>query len=348
MQAKLIMLVGLPACGKSTYAEQLRRNHPVETKIFSSDSIREELFPGQPYNPENNQIVFNALHKRIVENLKLGKTCIYDATNVNSKKRKQFISQLKKTRCRKECIVIIEDINTLKERDANRKAKVGSEVIEKFWKRFELPIKSEGWDSIIIKVPDYVYENKTSYKNYLHKAKGFDQKSQHHKLDLYQHMKTTRNKARIYGLPILYKYGIKAYRLLIKSAYLHDIGKLYTQTAVNCKGGYDEYFDNGHTYINHHYYGHENVSAYELLLCSEFWYRPRVDDNTRLNKYLSEMDKELKKIDEMKIVVTLVNYHMRLFSNQGSKTYQKQLQKQFSPMLYDMLKVLYKCDRKAH
>lgn len=349
MKAKLIMLVGLPASGKSTYAENLRKEHPVETKVYSSDALREELFPNQTYNKDNNQTVFNTLHSRIIKDLKLGKTCIYDATNVNSKKRKQFLTQIKKIHCRKECVVIIEDINTLKDRDENRKNKVGLDVIEKFRKRFELPLKSEGWDSIIIKVPSYVYENKTTYKNYLDRAKGFDQKSKHHKLKLYDHLKMTRNYAKLYGLPILFKYGITAYKILIKAAYLHDIGKLYTQTAINCKGEYEEYVDSdGHTYINHHYYGHENVSAYELLLCSEFWYKPRVNDNTGLNKYLREMDKELKNIDKMKTLIILVNYHMKLFSNQGSKTYQKDLQKMFPPIIYDMLKVLHKCDRKAH
>lgn len=347
MQAKLIMLVGLPACGKSTYAEYLRKENPVETKVFSSDAIREELFKDKPYDPEDNQKVFNTLHKRIIENLKLGRTCIYDATNLSSKRRKQFLSQLKKVSCKKEVVVLVEDVRTLKERDKERKSQVGDEVIEKFWRRFELPLKSEGWDSITIKVPDYVYENKTTYNCYLERAKGFDQKSKHHKLDLYQHLKKTRNLAIFYGLPILASYGIRAYKSLITAAYLHDIGKLYTQTNKNCKGEYDYYEVNGEQFLNFHYYGHENVSAYELLLCSELWYHPK-DDKGKVNKLLREMNRELDKLEDLKLIVTLVNYHMRLYSNIGSKSYERDLKNMFTQKQFDMLKVLYKCDRKAH
>lgn len=346
MQAKLIMLVGLPASGKSTYAEQKRREDPVSTVIYSSDKMREELFKDQPYNPEDNQVVFNTLHSRITQDLKLGKTCIYDATNMSSKRRKAFLTQIKHIPCKRECVVLVEDINTCKDRDLNRKNSVGPEVIEKFWKRFEFPLKSEGWTSVIVKVPDYVYEGKTTYNNYLERAKGFSQKSKHHTLDLYNHMRMTKKYTYFYGLPILFKYGLRSYKYLLKAAMLHDIGKYYTQTAVDRKGETQYYSLNGEQFINYHYYGHESVSAYELMLCSEFWHKPNQDVSVK--KYMKEVNKELDKLDEMKTVVTLVNYHMRLFSNKGSKSYEKEMRKTFSPVVYDMLQVLHKCDTKAH
>ena len=79
------MMVGLPGSGKSTYAKQL--SEETNAVICSSDTIREELY-GDENSQDNNDEVFKILHSRIKENLKNGKNVIYDATNINSKRRK--------------------------------------------------------------------------------------------------------------------------------------------------------------------------------------------------------------------------------------------------------------------
>ena len=56
-----IMLVGLPASGKSTYAEKLRKDG---YHIHSSDKIREEL-TGDVNSQDKNTDVFVELHKRV-------------------------------------------------------------------------------------------------------------------------------------------------------------------------------------------------------------------------------------------------------------------------------------------
>ena len=58
---KFIMLVGLPASGKSTYAERLKEKG---YHIHSSDKIREEL-TGDVNSQDKNIDVFAELHKRV-------------------------------------------------------------------------------------------------------------------------------------------------------------------------------------------------------------------------------------------------------------------------------------------
>ena len=81
------MLVGLPGSGKSTWAEKQNMD------IFSSDAIREELYGDASIQGDNN-LIFDLLHSRIIENLKSGKDSIFDATNLSSKKRRHFMRKL--------------------------------------------------------------------------------------------------------------------------------------------------------------------------------------------------------------------------------------------------------------
>jgi len=59
---KLIMMVGLPASGKSFVAEQLALKE--NATIHSSDSLRKELF-GDVNVQDKNGEVFQELHNRI-------------------------------------------------------------------------------------------------------------------------------------------------------------------------------------------------------------------------------------------------------------------------------------------
>ena len=82
--AKLIILCGLPGSGKSAYAENYKAVDDAIctdfTVIHSSDAIREELF-GDAGSQEDNVRVFELMRKRTQEDLKAGKTVIYDASN---------------------------------------------------------------------------------------------------------------------------------------------------------------------------------------------------------------------------------------------------------------------------
>lgn len=78
----LVMMVGLPASGKSTIAYNLAKENNYI--VFSSDALREELYLDINDQTHNHEL-FVELHKRIKTALKEGNNVIYDACNLSSK-----------------------------------------------------------------------------------------------------------------------------------------------------------------------------------------------------------------------------------------------------------------------
>lgn len=80
-------MIGLPGCGKSTWAEQYRRTHK-NVVILSSDEIRKEL-TGEYQCFEKEEEVWKTLDERILQYSKQEEpiTVIVDATNLKNKYR---------------------------------------------------------------------------------------------------------------------------------------------------------------------------------------------------------------------------------------------------------------------
>lgn len=227
--ATFYMTVGIPASGKSTYIKNLK------CAVFSSDTLRKELW-GSEDTQGDNTVIFNELQRRIRECLNNGLDCVLDATNINSKKRKAFLSQLPKGTTNK-AIVFATTLEQCIEANSKRERKVPVDVIERMYKGFNFPLYSEGFGSIEIVYPflftiDHIYAK-------IQKIWGFDQHNSHHKLTLGQHCWQT-------GASFFDKTGNLA-------GYAHDFGKEFTQTFVKANGTID---------TEAHYYGHENISAY--------------------------------------------------------------------------------------
>lgn len=88
---KLIILQGLPASGKSTYAKKLVNENPENTVIVNRDSIREGL--GKYWVPSRENLVTRIENKMIDIALAENYNVIVDAVNLNPKtiaKLKQY------------------------------------------------------------------------------------------------------------------------------------------------------------------------------------------------------------------------------------------------------------------
>lgn len=264
------MMVGLVGSGKSTYAKQLAEE--TNAIICSSDAIREELY-GDENSQDNNEEIFKILHSRIKENLKNGKNVIYDATNINSKRRRAFLSELRKIPCVKKCIVIATPFEVCCIQNESRDRVVPYEVIERMYKNWNTPYWFEGWNEIEIKFPDD-FEINNVIGIWISDHMDYDQNNPHHSYTLGQHCN-------------LVGQALKDDMLLHCAGLLHDCGKPFTKSFINSKGEETDVA---------HYYQHHCVGAYDSLF---FRYPDKVDRldvsiliNLHMMPYFWEKDKE--------------------------------------------------------
>lgn len=159
MNNVFIMMVGIPASGKSTKAQSLACG--IDAIILSSDKLREELF-GDVNCQDRNTELFQEMNRRALELLKTGRSVIYDATNLSSKRRKALLTQIPKG-VNKFCLYIGSTPHQSEIRDASRDREVGFDVIGKMYKRVQIPMYHEGFDSIILYPLHYKYDNKKEF-----------------------------------------------------------------------------------------------------------------------------------------------------------------------------------------
>lgn len=312
-----IMLIGLPGSGKSTYAKKLEEEG---YQIHSSDAIRKEL-TGDINSQVENKKVFDLLKKRVREDLRTGKSCVYDATNLVSKKRRNFLNSLKKINCKKECILFLTTIAECKKRIQNREQVVYEGSVEKMLKTFWVPMYYEGWDNISVICDEYEYTAP------LYLCYDFDQKNKHHHFSLLEHM---------YQTALYIENTRKEEELLKKSermicleraAIYHDIGKLYTRSFVNSKGEPSK---------EAHYYNHECYGAYLFLL--------HAFSSSRRKNYVPNGE-----IETAFYTAALINWHMRPYlAWEQSEKAKKRDRLVIGEKMYNDIMLLHKADMFAH
>lgn len=142
----LYYMVGIPASGKSTYAQILVRK---EGAIWlSSDNIREELF-GDESIQEDSSEVFTLMKERTIENLKNGNNVVYDATNIYSEFRKKDCEAFRPYVDRIICEFIDTGLKEALYRNAIRSRFVPEKVIARMFINLEDPTLNDGFDLIM-------------------------------------------------------------------------------------------------------------------------------------------------------------------------------------------------------
>lgn len=84
--ATLIMLVGRPASGKSYLGRRLAERLAIE--LLQTDALRRELFPRPRYTGAEHGAVYAEAHRRMGAALRMGRSIIFDATNLEERKRR--------------------------------------------------------------------------------------------------------------------------------------------------------------------------------------------------------------------------------------------------------------------
>ena len=235
----LILLVGPPGSGKTTYAEKYISQH-ANTVLLSSDKIRKEMWGNEAIQGDNNEI-FGRMQTRAVDGLNFGYDVIYDCTSMTRKDRAGIIAA-----CPKFAKIVVHiiwaPIEICIERDAARKRTVGKEVIDRMLKRFQAPYYDEGIDKIKVIFPDgfdiqkYIYDSTESMR--------ISHDNPHHTLNIFDHCESA------------YKYVVNndmCDNIIALAASFHDIGKPYVKAFVNA---------NGEPSDTAHYYQHQCVGAW--------------------------------------------------------------------------------------
>jgi predicted kinase len=134
---KCEILVGIPGSGKSTYAKQLVAKDPSNWVRISNDDLR-AMLNGSVWTSEYEKIITDARNYLIRDAFKRGKNVVIDNLNIN---RRHFDDVCKIAKSVNADIQVYEksfyiEVEEAIERDSKRegKAKVGEEVIRKYWK----------------------------------------------------------------------------------------------------------------------------------------------------------------------------------------------------------------------
>ena len=148
----LIVMCGLPASGKSTYAEWLASN--AHFYRVCPDLIRKDLYGDENIQGDGKQ-VFSIAHYQMREIGSVGGNVVFDATNTNAKRRKELV---KKMRPYFDVIILKwfnTPINVCFERNAQRERQVPEEVIRHMAQNFfNKPTIDEGFD-IVEEIKNY-------------------------------------------------------------------------------------------------------------------------------------------------------------------------------------------------
>ena len=302
----LIMMVGLPASGKS-HCSELMKEENKSIVIHSSDNLRKELYD-DVNSQEHNGELFNELHKRIRADLKAGKTVIYDATNINKRRRTAF---LKSINCVKYCILMLTPYEQCLELNRERDKSVPDEVISRMYKNFQPPSLDEGFEDIVLGYHPCFLENYILGK-FFYGTPGVKEGACSIEHENKHHTKTIGNHClAVYGN--LAKNHPRDYVLQV-AGLLHDVGKPFTKTNVKPDGTVD---------TDYHYYNHQNVGAYD-----SFFYT-----------YLLRM-KPIEIID----VANIIYNHMLPFAWQKDKDIEEKHKKRLGSKMYKYIKLLHEAD----
>ena len=309
VKPRLIVMVGLPASGKSSYAKKLEKENPTNSVIVSSEAIREEIW-GSVEDQSRNGEVFRIFHERIRRNLEKKKDVIADATNITMKSRRAILNRVNGLDVHKECYIMSKTFGCCLEDNKDREHPVPERVLYKQLLKFQIPFYEEGWDYISIVSRDSLGDScgLFSVSNLFSLMYRFDQKNPHHNRTLDEHCsETSRCFCKMKGYDT---YILKLVNPFAVGALLHDIGKVFTQKI-------DE---DGIA----HYYGHAEVGSYMVL--------------TELQNFT-----ELRGSKYLLDCCFLINYHMLPFGWNSKKSVRK-WRSRFGDEKFNILRDFHQCD----
>ncbi|MBQ6559274.1 MAG: ATP-binding protein [Erysipelotrichaceae bacterium] len=148
--AKLFMMVGVPASGKSYVSKKIaNRENAV---IYSSDIVRKKLSM-DPSSDTQNIRLFDIMYDMIREELKNGNNVVLDSTNTYRKYRKPFLQSLTEE-TEVTGILLMRQIEKCLKANHNREGSIDESVIRMMYEDYDIPLYEDGFDRFEIIYPD--------------------------------------------------------------------------------------------------------------------------------------------------------------------------------------------------
>lgn len=327
----LFVLVGLPGSGKSQCAIDIAKAFDGKIRVLSSDAIRKEFFGDESAQDQPGR-VFEELNRRTKDCLSGGVSVVYDATNINKKRRAALLSALRNVKCMKIGYAVMTPYEICVKRCAERERTVPEYVVRRMLMHYSPPHRSEGFDLVYFDYSHSEIENSYEYtiENIYNHPNGFmelDQQNKHHTLSVGDHCLQAMKK--------ITELRPDRFDLQL-AAFFHDIGKGFTKTDKNAKGEYDG---------DCHYYQHHCVGSYETAL----YLRNMFDDLTLSNRNGEVVDFEMKRQEYISDISTMVFYHMHPYMSWSASKKSEQRDKAIlGESMFNDIMLIHQADVDAH
>jgi predicted kinase len=150
---KVIVGVGVPGCGKTTYLKPLAEELKLE--YINPDDIRQEI-TGDATNHSEEVQVWDTVHSRLAESLK-NNGAVVDATYTKIKDRRQLLEICQQNGTTEIVAYWFNaPLETCIKRNSQRERAVPEKAIKKMYNRLKLnpPTQAEGF-SEVVEIKDY-------------------------------------------------------------------------------------------------------------------------------------------------------------------------------------------------
>jgi predicted kinase len=154
---EVIVMVGVPGSGKSTWIEKFLASSPKEYEVVSSDAVLEKIAreKGMTYAEIHDEYLGTAVYQakqKLAEAIANHRNIIVDYTNVTKKKRRGVLQDIPGFYIKIAVVLNTPDKEVerrLKKRAEQTGKHIPDEVYKDMCNRWEAPTRTEGFDRII-------------------------------------------------------------------------------------------------------------------------------------------------------------------------------------------------------